>query len=434
MAPLRTDDPRLILDMAKALLRAPLRDVLPTFSRTIADLVPHRALAMLTADCPKSAAWTAGDPALTEQVTTAEMATLSTHVEIGSPWSGRAVLAGAARPVFAVACAPDGSAGALLAVVPVDDRAPEPAVVDLVDRLWELATARVVDLLPEAVPVDLSGAWRAGSERLRITSELAETHAATLTGLLGVLRSRSLDDATARRTAVDLAVASLIELRGSHSDEQLPDEETLEDAFGRLTAMLGALSRYSGLTLEYAPPTPPERLVPSNVARTLRAAVRGIVLTTMEQGGVTRVRVGWEAGGAELRATVRDDGPGRLAPEALAVHRLKDRIAAMGGELEVDSVPQWGTSVTMRLPLTVPDRDRPREDPLTGLNPRELEVLQHLVQGHRNRVIANQLGISEHTVKFHVARILKKLNADSRGEAAALAIAAGFPPALSLVN
>ncbi|XUL99513.1 response regulator transcription factor [Streptomyces venezuelae ATCC 10712] len=47
-------------------------------------------------------------------------------------------------------------------------------------------------------------------------------------------------------------------------------------------------------------------------------------------------------------------------------------------------------------------------------------MLRHLALGHRNRRIAEQLHISESTVKFHVANILNKLGVDSRGEAAAL--------------
>jgi DNA-binding CsgD family transcriptional regulator len=48
------------------------------------------------------------------------------------------------------------------------------------------------------------------------------------------------------------------------------------------------------------------------------------------------------------------------------------------------------------------------EEPLTA---RELEVLQLLVEGLPNKLIAAQLHISEHTVKFHVSAILLKLGA-----------------------
>jgi DNA-binding NarL/FixJ family response regulator len=53
-------------------------------------------------------------------------------------------------------------------------------------------------------------------------------------------------------------------------------------------------------------------------------------------------------------------------------------------------------------------------EPLTA---RESEVLQLLAQGLANKAIAQRLGISEHTAKFHVTAILGKLGAQSRTEA-----------------
>lgn len=54
------------------------------------------------------------------------------------------------------------------------------------------------------------------------------------------------------------------------------------------------------------------------------------------------------------------------------------------------------------------------EEPLTS---REREVLDLLSQGLPNKLIANQLRISEHTVKFHISSIFTKLGATSRTEA-----------------
>jgi DNA-binding NarL/FixJ family response regulator len=51
------------------------------------------------------------------------------------------------------------------------------------------------------------------------------------------------------------------------------------------------------------------------------------------------------------------------------------------------------------------------------LTPRELEVLAAMADGASNKAIALRLGISVHTVKFHVAAILARLQADSRTEA-----------------
>ena len=51
------------------------------------------------------------------------------------------------------------------------------------------------------------------------------------------------------------------------------------------------------------------------------------------------------------------------------------------------------------------------------LSPRELEVLSMLAEGLSNKLIAHRLGISEHTVKFHVTSIMAKLGAGSRTDA-----------------
>jgi DNA-binding NarL/FixJ family response regulator len=61
-----------------------------------------------------------------------------------------------------------------------------------------------------------------------------------------------------------------------------------------------------------------------------------------------------------------------------------------------------------------------------SLTPRELEVLQLLAQGLPNKLIAQRLGISEHTAKFHVNAILGKLGVQSRSEAIVQAVRMGL--------
>jgi DNA-binding CsgD family transcriptional regulator len=56
-----------------------------------------------------------------------------------------------------------------------------------------------------------------------------------------------------------------------------------------------------------------------------------------------------------------------------------------------------------------------------GLTPREAEVLALVAQGHTNRQVAEMLFISEKTASVHVSRILAKLDAANRGEAAVIA-------------
>jgi DNA-binding NarL/FixJ family response regulator len=60
------------------------------------------------------------------------------------------------------------------------------------------------------------------------------------------------------------------------------------------------------------------------------------------------------------------------------------------------------------------------------LTPREREVLEFLVEGESNKVIAYRLRISEHTVKFHVASIFSKLGVNTRTEAVTQALRRGL--------
>jgi len=59
---------------------------------------------------------------------------------------------------------------------------------------------------------------------------------------------------------------------------------------------------------------------------------------------------------------------------------------------------------------------------------RETEVLRMLAEGLVNKDIAARLGISEHTVKFHISSILDKLGASTRTEAVTLGIRRGLIP------
>jgi DNA-binding NarL/FixJ family response regulator len=63
------------------------------------------------------------------------------------------------------------------------------------------------------------------------------------------------------------------------------------------------------------------------------------------------------------------------------------------------------------------------DEPLT---PREIDVLQRLAGGNRNRDIGAQLFISEETVKVHVKHIMDKLGASDRTQAIAIAVRRGI--------
>jgi two-component system response regulator FixJ len=65
-------------------------------------------------------------------------------------------------------------------------------------------------------------------------------------------------------------------------------------------------------------------------------------------------------------------------------------------------------------------------DRLKNLSPREREVLDGMVAGHPNKVIAYNLSLSPRTVEIHRARVMDKMQARSLSELVRLAIAAGI--------
>lgn len=75
--------------------------------------------------------------------------------------------------------------------------------------------------------------------------------------------------------------------------------------------------------------------------------------------------------------------------------------------------------------LIAPERSIPEDlqEPLTA---RELEVLEQLAAGLSNKAIGARLGISDQTVKFHVASITGKLGVTNRTEAVRRALRLGL--------
>lgn len=97
--------------------------------------------------------------------------------------------------------------------------------------------------------------------------------------------------------------------------------------------------------------------------------------------------------------------------DAMLAQTLRNQAALQGGQLPAAS-PLPSQLQTVAAPP-------PPCNPLDSLSPRELEVLQRLAAGESNKLIARAFDLSPHTVKRHVANILNKLGATSRGQAAA---------------
>jgi NarL family two-component system response regulator YdfI len=82
--------------------------------------------------------------------------------------------------------------------------------------------------------------------------------------------------------------------------------------------------------------------------------------------------------------------------------------------------------VTQNLASRIPSPSARPAAALDDLTPREIEVLRMLAEGLGNREMAARLGISDHTVKFHISSILDKLGAATRTEAVTMGIRMGI--------
>jgi two-component system nitrate/nitrite response regulator NarL len=139
------------------------------------------------------------------------------------------------------------------------------------------------------------------------------------------------------------------------------------------------------------------------IARVKAASPRTRIVIFSAYAGEERVATAFERGADSyvLKGTSSD--------ELVAVVRA---VAAGGTLIPPEIAAQLARAVR-----------QPRRDRLTE---RERETLALLAEGLANRAIAERLGITERTVKFHVAEILARLGASNRAQAVAIAKARGI--------
>ena len=152
-----------------------------------------------------------------------------------------------------------------------------------------------------------------------------------------------------------------------------------------------------------------EWVLPEELARLVEETHLGIVLLVDESNAERDAEV--------LRSGVRAVVPRNLSPGSIvaAVEAVGTGFAVMPHE-ELENL----------LRETAMPRKTAAAPLAEALTAREVEVLGMMVEGWGNKEISARLGISEHTVKFHVASIMGKLNATSRTEAVTLGIRHGL--------
>lgn len=420
------DLPWPLLNSIAALTDAPLTSIAEALRDALAPYLGSSALVIFTEDCTGRPQKKAGLESIISGVSIDELESLRAALRGEEPWLGDARIAAKERPLLAMKYLPSR---ALLVVTDPVVRRPEAgdaeAAGDIVKYLWHLAARRIHEKVADAPPAYLLESRAASAERLRVTSELVDQHATTLEVVAGALRSSALNDAAARAAATDVVAKALVRLRTLSDRTTDLVEEPVAKAFERLREDLLPLTRFSRVEVQFVEPPQNGRALPGEVAHAARAIVRGLLLAMLDQPEVRRVRVQWDCDGENLLINVRDDGGGNLAADAASLGRLDRRVQALNGRMQVEVMPGWGADVSVTLPLDAP-LAVPADVSAWNLGSRELEVLQHLASGQRNRSIASALNISENTVKFHVGNIFRKMGVSSRTEATALAASFGL--------
>ena len=260
--------------------------------------------------------------------------------------------------------------GRAIGIVAVHDKlGPEARFSDADLRLAEIFAARA------AVAVDLSERVARDTvrrvidaqelERRRLARELHDETGQALTsillGLKAIRAAASEEEAQRAESELrEMVVQALQDVR-SLAVELRPsalDDFGLAPALERLAA---TFEERSGVKTAVQSSLPDERL-PAEVETVLYRLVQEALTNVVKHAGADRVSIILTARDGGVSAVVEDDGRGfsseDVRPDALGLVGMRERIALVGGTLEIESNPQGGTAVVAYVPVTQLDGDR----------------------------------------------------------------------------
>lgn len=178
--------------------------------------------------------------------------------------------------------------------------------------------------------------------------------------------------------------------------------------------------KHQVLAFDLVPPPPGGRALPVVIAESARDVVRLLVLISLEDGDVSRVRIKWDCDGANLLMEFRDNGAGVRERSDDTYRHISARIQRTGGHWSMESTAGWGSALNIVFPLDEPQQTFGDMD---GLTDNQHEVLNCVAQGMTNAEIAARLHLSVNTIKYHVGNLMKKFDVTRRTELAVQSIA-----------
>ena len=114
------------------------------------------------------------------------------------------------------------------------------------------------------------------------------------------------------------------------------------------------------------------------------------------------------------------------AAERAALRNRIDGTIDIAGEFATLAAARASDIAADAILLASPTHDNDEEVLNEPLTPREVQVVELLAEGLPNKAIAARLGISDQTVKFHLASISSKLGAANRTDAVRRAVRRGL--------
>ena len=252
----------------------------------------------------------------------------------------------------------------------------------------------------------------------------SETPMILLQSVLAVLRSRNLSDQAARVEAERIASDGVLVLRNERP-KLMDGIEPVALAFRELEDELATLVKHQVLMFDLVPPPEGGRALPVSVAEAAREVVRLLVLISLEDHTVSRVRIKWDCDGTNLLVEFRDDGAGGRDRSDDIYRHVSERIQHTGGHWDMESTAGWGSIFNIVFPLDEPHNTF---DELDGLTDIQRDVLSLVTQGMTNMESAAQLHLSANTIKYHVGNLMKKFGVTRRTELAVQSITRNKEP------
>lgn len=128
----------------------------------------------------------------------------------------------------------------------------------------------------------------------------------------------------------------------------------------------------------------------------------------------------------ELFEVIKTAAAGCLSKRATADELANTIRRAHGGEYPINESLMTRPRVAKQVLNQFRGLTKTMEGVAAPLTKRETEILTYVAEGNSNKEIARILTISEQTIKNHVSAILRKLNANDRAHAVALALRSGW--------